>query len=106
MPDYLNSSKIKTNMPDYFNSSAKKQKKKKKKEPSKAITKRIHNEFNYLFSGIGCFRGIFSFQVKDGSHLYQAPPRRIAYALQKPLKEELEQLQKQQIIAPLGVEET
>ena len=47
---------------------------------------------------------MFSMQVKEGSHLYQVLPRRVAYILQMPLKEELEWLQKQQIIAPLGVD--
>ena len=45
---------------------------------------------------------MFSSQVKEGSHPYHVLPRRVAYMLQTPLKEELEQLQKQQII-PLGV---
>ena len=44
-------------------------------------------------------------QVKEGSHPYQMPPRRVACVLQKPLKEDLEWLQKQQIIVPLGVDE-
>ena len=41
-------------------------------------------------SGIGYFEGTFSLQVKGGSCPYEMPPRRVAYALQKPLKEELE----------------
>ena len=32
-------------------------------------------------------------------------PRKIAYALQEPLKEELERQQKQQKIVPLGMDE-
>ena len=52
MPDYLISSKIKTNMPDYFNSSDEKEGDKRVNE---AITNRIYNEFNDLFSGIDCF---------------------------------------------------
>ena len=43
---------------------------------------------------------------KVSSHLYQAPPRKVAYVLQQPLKEELEQVQKQQIIVLLGVDNT
>ena len=72
---------------------------------SEAITNRICYEFNNLVSSIGCFEGTFSLQVKEGNHPYQTPPRRVAYALQKPLQEELEQLQKQQLITLLGVDE-
>ena len=36
---------------------------------------------------------------------YQVPLRCVAYALQKPFEEELEQLQKEDIIAPLGMDE-
>ena len=78
MADYLNSIKIKTNMAHYFNYS---DKKKTDKRVSTAIMHRIHNEFNDLFSGICCFKGTFSLQVKEGSHPYQAPTRRVAYVL-------------------------
>ena len=73
---------------------------------SKAIPNRIHKEFNDLFSGIGCFEGKFSLQEKEGSCLNQVQPGRVAYELQKALRGELEQLQKQQILAPLSVDET
>ena len=43
--------------------------------------------------------------MKEGSNPCYVPSRRVAYALQKPLKVELEWLQKQQIIVPLGVDE-
>ena len=52
----------------------------------------------------GCFEETFSLQVIEGSHPYQAPPRRVAYALYKPLKEELKWLQKQQNIVLLGID--
>ena len=61
MSDYLNSSKSKTNMPDYFDSSNKEE---ADKGETGAITNRIHNKFNDLFSGIGCFEGTFSLQEK------------------------------------------
>ena len=66
---------------------------------------KIHIEFSDVSSGIGCFGGIFSLQIKDDSWPYQAP-RRVVFVLQEPLKEELERLQKQQIIVPLGMDET
>ena len=51
MPDYLNSSNVKTNMPNYYNSSDNKE---ADKRVGEAITNRICNEFSNLFSGIGC----------------------------------------------------
>ena len=60
IPNYLNSSIRKTHMPDYFNSSDNKE---ADMRVSEAITKRIYNECN-IFSGIGCFEGTCSLQVK------------------------------------------
>ena len=40
------------------------------------------------------------------SQPYQAPLRCVAYALKMPFKEELEQLQQQDIMTPVGVDET
>ena len=70
------------------------------------MTQKIHNRFGIIFNGIGHFKGMFSLQLKPNSKPYQAPPRHVAYALQKPFKEELEHLQKLDIITPLGVDET
>ena len=58
-----------------------------------------------MFTGIGCFDGMFSLQVKLDSKLYQATPWYIIHALQKPFKEEMERLQQQDIITPLGINE-
>ena len=58
-----------------------------------------------MFNDIGCFEGTFSLQFKPDSKPYQVPPRHVAYALQKPFKEELEHLQELDIIAPLEVDE-
>ena len=69
-------------------------------------TQQIHKDFDDVFSGIWCFEGTFSLQLKPDSKPYQAPPRHVAYALQKPFQEELERLQKQDIIPPLGVDDT
>ena len=62
--------------------------------------------FDNVFNGIGCFKGTFSLQLKPDSKPYQAPLRCVAYALQKPFKYELDQLQKLDIITPLGIDET
>ena len=69
------------------------------------MTKKVHEEFHDMFNGIGCFKGTFSLQLKPDSKPYQAPPRCVVYALQKPLQEELEQLQQLDIISPLGIDE-
>ena len=69
------------------------------------MTQKIHDTFGDIFNGIGCFKGTFSLQLKPDSKPYQAPPRYVAYVLQKPFKEELNWLQGIDIIAPLGVDE-
>ena len=69
------------------------------------MTQRIHEKFEDMFNGIGCFKGTFSLQLKLDSKPYQVPPRHVAYALQKLFKEELEHLQELDIIVPLGVDE-
>ena len=74
------------------------------KKDSTIMTKKVHDKFNDVFNGIGCFKGTFSLQLKPDSKPYQVPPRHVAYALQKPLQEELEQLQQLDIIAPLGID--
>ena len=72
------------------------------KRKSSKMTQEIHDRFGDVFNGIGCFEGTFSLQLKPDSKPYQAPPRHVAYALQKPFKEELEQLQKMEHHHPTG----
>ena len=69
------------------------------------MTQKIHNTYGNVFNGIGCFEGMFSLQLKPNSKPYQVPPKHVAYALQKPFKEELKRLQELDIIAPLRVDE-
>ena len=76
------------------------------KSNSKAMTQRIHKEYGEVFKGIGCFKGTFSLQLKLDSKPYQAPPKHIAYVLQKPFQKELQRLQELDIIMPLGVDKT
>ena len=76
------------------------------KRESDAMTQEIHNTYGNDLNGIGHFEGTFSLQLKPNSKPYQAPPRHVAYELQKPFKEELEWLQELDIIAPQGVDET
>ena len=66
----------------------------------------IFKDFDDVFNGIGCFKGTFPLQLKPDSKPYQALPRCMAYTLQKPFQEELERLQKQDIIFPIGVDKT
>ena len=69
------------------------------------MTQRSHSEFSSVFVGIGCYGVTFKLRVKEGSYSYQAPPRIVIYALQQPLKKELDRLQKQQITVPFDVNE-
>ena len=70
------------------------------------ITQQLQREFKDVFNGIECFNHTFSLQVKPDSKPYQVPPRCIGYALQQPFKEELECPKQQDIITPLGINET
>ena len=58
-----------------------------------------------MYSQVWVFNGTFKLQMRQDSYPHQAPPRRVSYALQVQLKEELDRLQKQQIIVPLDAEE-
>ena len=74
------------------------------KKRSVQTTQEIYKDKD-LFIGIRYFDGTFSLQLKPDSKPYHMPPRCMAYALQKPFQEELEMLQNQDIIAPLGLME-
>ena len=75
------------------------------KRKSSELMQKIHNTFRGVINGIGCFKGTFSLQLKPNSKPYQVSPRHVAYALQKLFKEELDHLQRMDIITPLGVDE-
>ena len=75
------------------------------KRQSNEMTQEIHNTYGDVLMALGCFVGTFSLKLKPDSKPYQAPPRHVAYALQKPIKEELNRLQELDIITPLGVDE-
>ena len=70
------------------------------------ITQQLPRDFEDVFNAIGCFDGTISLQLKLDSKPYQLLPRCVAYVLQKPFKEELKQLQQQDIITPPGDDET
>ena len=90
-----------THMPDYFSSNANRA---ADKRASQVLTNKIHNALS-IFSGIGYFEDMFSLQVKETSWPYQASLEG-SICSPRPLKEELERLQKQQIIVPLGMTAT
>ena len=46
----------------------------------------LHGKYSDAFSGIGCFKGTFSLQVKEGVTSYQALPMHMTYTFQKPLE--------------------
>ena len=73
---------------------------------SAEILQQLKRDFKHLFTRIGWFDGTFSLQVKPDSKPCQAPLRHVAYALQKPFKEDLEWLQLQDIITLLGMDVT
>ena len=76
------------------------------KKRSTETIQQLHKDFEDVFNGIGYFDGTFSLQLRLDSKPYQEPLRCDAYTLQKPFKEELERLQKWDIIAHLEVDET
>ena len=75
------------------------------KRKSIELTQKVHNTFGDVVNCIGYVESTFSLQLKPDSQPYQVPPRHVVYALQKPFKEELEHLQKMDIITPIGVDE-
>ena len=63
----------KRNISDYFRSSRNRV---ANKRTSDVLTNKIHKEFRDFFSGIDCFEGTFTLQVKEGSWPYQALPKK------------------------------
>ena len=76
------------------------------KRLSVKIMQQLQRDFKGVFTGIGYFDGTFSLQIKTGSKPYHVLPRCVAYALLNQFKKELEWLQQQDIVKPLGVDET
>jgi len=72
---------------------------------SHKFTKYIMSKYNDCFQGIGCFRGTVHIDLRKDAVPHQAPPRRVAQALQQPLKNELDRLVKEDILIPLSADE-
>ena len=75
-------------------------------EAGAELTQTVHNEFNDVFTGLSCFNETFSLQVNEGAKPYQTHLMYMVYVLQKQFKDELDWLQKQQIIVHLGEDDT
>ena len=69
-------------------------------------TEQLQKKSKDVFTGIDCLDGMFPVQAKANCKPYHAPPKLVAYTLQKPFNEELVWLQEQDIITPLGINET
>ena len=54
------------------------------------MAKQIQKEFEDVFMGIRCFKGMFSLKVEPDNKPYQVSMKCVAYALRKLFKEELE----------------
>ena len=66
----------------------------------------MYNDFSNVFARIKCFKGTFSVQANDCEQPYQGLTRHESYTLQEPFRKELDRLQDQLILAPLGVNKT
>ena len=71
---------------------------------SKNLEKEVMREHADLFTGVGCLEGKVHIHLKEGVTPYQAPPRRVAYSMQDPLKEELDRLVKENILVKLDAD--
>ena len=74
------------------------------KKQARLLTIKIH-DFSDIFTGISCSEGKFKVTGERRQHPYQVPPLRVPCALQKTLWEELDRLQKQQIVVHLDIGE-
>ena len=55
-------------------------------------TKLMDNDYSDVFTGIGCFQGAVSLQIKDDAMPHQMQTKCVAYALQETYRMELERL--------------
>ena len=66
----------------------------------------MHNESSDVFQELYVLEACSLYRPRTTAGHTRCPPRRVAYALQEPLKGELERLQREQIIVPAGIDET
>ena len=102
-PDKANANDTNASMPHYFSSGINRA---VDKRVSQALTNKIHHVFSDFFSVIGCFEGTFTLQVKDARQPYQELPPKDHLCTPGIPEKEARKIQKQQIIVPLGIDET
>ena len=66
---------------------------------------KIKHEYKDLFTGIGNMNTVIDIKLKEGAVPYVAPIRRVAHALQEPLRLELEKLVDKGILHKLKIDE-
>ena len=66
---------------------------------------KIKHEYKDLFTGIGNMNTVIDIKLKEGAMLYVAQIRRVAHALQEPLRLELEKLVDEAILQKLKIDE-
>ena len=52
------------------------------------IAQMMHNGYSNIFTRMGCFKGMFSLQMKEDAKPYQLLSSYVAYALKEPFKKE------------------
>ena len=62
------------------------------------------NILKFFSGGVGCFKGTIHIDINKDAEPYQAPPRQVPIALQKPFKTELDRMIKLGIIEPLKID--
>ncbi|KAK5866505.1 hypothetical protein PBY51_020693 [Eleginops maclovinus] len=72
-------------------------------EPSQCelTIKQIKKEFGDVFTGDGCLEGEYRIEIDERVEPVKLPKRRVPVAMMTPLKEELKDLQRREIITPV-----
>ena len=66
---------------------------------------KIKSEYKDLFTGVGNMYTVIDIELKEGAVLYVAPIRRVAHALQEPLRLKLEKLVDEGLLCKLKIDE-
>ncbi|KAL6455331.1 hypothetical protein MHYP_G00362250 [Metynnis hypsauchen] len=75
--------------------------KKEESEGGQWTLEEIMTEFEDVFTGDGCLQGEYVIEIDKTVEPVKLPKRRVPVAMMKPLKEELTDLERRQIIAPV-----
>ena len=70
-----------------------------------SLQPKLRKKYSDLFTGIGNMHTEIDIKLKDNAILYVAPIRRVAHALQQPLRLELEKLVDEGILRKLKIDE-